>query len=157
MKGFLASFVSILIFVSPLISNAQTIYEKSTIAQQHALAFAIAPVKSADELKHYLKITPKGHVPFNYLSSVDKRIFLNSLTFGEKGLSGFNYAILKEKLNQKQITEVLSVFGAQHLVASVVGDVKSQIAAPTDYKDYKCSIKATCSVSNTEICIGDNC
>jgi hypothetical protein len=157
MSKFTAIALSILISSAPLIVQAQSSLSETKAKNDRALGFSIAPIKSAEELANYIKSTPTGKSPLRYFSNVDRRIFLDSLTFGEKGLSGFSYGALKSSLNQKKATEVLSLFGAQYLAQSIFDPAKNSLMAPTDYKEYKCKSTATCSLSPTDICIGDNC
>jgi hypothetical protein len=98
---------------------------------------------------------------------------LSSITFGEKGITGFHFADLQSELTVSQIYDVLVLFGVQKDVA-IIPNARVETAADkrvisafpiipgdgggtdTDYTGYKCASRATCSVSTSDICTS-NC
>jgi hypothetical protein len=160
-----------------VISNSTIEQQTSLINQKREMAFAVAPIKSASDLKNFLIMTPKKQSPLKYLSPQAHRRFVESLTFNENGLTGFNFMVLKENLSPSQIDKILSLFGAQHLTPVISAKVEnnsgpaaiqSQHLNPSqknnfssggwpklydDHKGYYCSGRATCNESSTQICM----
>jgi hypothetical protein len=85
------------------------------------VAFELAPVKSQQTLRAYQSITPEVLSPLGKLSASARAEFLSSLTFNEKGLTGFNYRVLEDELTTSQVHSVLALFGAQHLTSRLEG------------------------------------
>lgn len=140
--------------------------------QRRELAQAAAPIKSTSDLQVYFATTGNRATPFSRLSDSARHRFIESLTFNEKGLTGFSYADLQAELSATEIYQLLSLFGAQHLTSSIKGaairtplDAAIMNAGSTispsfenidDHVGYYCSGRATCSQSATQICMS-NC
>jgi hypothetical protein len=75
-----------------------------------AAAFEIAPVKSKKDL---LKVM-NGPSALDLLSEQGRQLFVESLVFTKKSLASYNYQVLTDELNEQQIFQVLSLFGAQY-------------------------------------------
>ena len=135
------------------------------------LAFLAAPIKSRADLKSHLKALGVSS-PLNQLQPEARARFVNSLTFNEKGLTGFRYQELEE-LSPTAIYQILALFGQQHTTGMLSGarvetDLDREIIEYTtkwyiiddengkDYQGYRCSSRATCSRSASEICTS-NC
>jgi hypothetical protein len=130
-------------------------------------------IRSQSDLQRYLTATATTGSPLSALSSGARERFLSSITFGAKGISGFRFADLQSDLTVSQIYDVLGLFGVQKDVA-IIPNVRVETAAdnrvmssltvtPTeggggdgDYMNYRCSARATCSISNSDICTS-NC
>jgi hypothetical protein len=130
-------------------------------------------IRSQSDLQQYLSRTAATGSPLSALSSGARERFLSSITFGAKGISGFNFADLQSELTVSQIYDVLVLFGVQKDVA-IIPNARVETAADkrvissfqiipgdgdgthTDYSGYKCASRATCSVSVTDICTS-NC
>lgn len=93
--------------------------EERTFVQRD-LDLLIAPIKSRGDLKFYLTSMPERS-PLNYLTPIDKEIFISSLQFGENGLSSFNTQPLKNNLDVTKAYEILSLFGQQYIAAQLQG------------------------------------
>jgi hypothetical protein len=131
------------------------------------VAFELAPVKSQVSLLAYQQITPDVVSPISKLSPVGKAEFLASLTFNDKGVTGFNYRVLENELTPTQIYSVLALFGAQHLTprlrgARVDSEADHLLLSDTqakmrrigdDYSGYACTARATCTTSINSICM----
>jgi hypothetical protein len=103
---------------------------KATPQQQlRQKAFELAPIKSATDLKNYMIMTPNRVSPLRYLPTQARETFLGSLTFNEKGLTGYNYKILQDSLTPNQTSQVLALFGQQHLTDLTHGKPINQQAA----------------------------
>ncbi len=140
-----------------------------------AAARVVAPmgtIRSQSDLKRYLAETASYSSPLNALSSGARVRFLSSVTFNEKGITGFHYADLQSELTASQMFDVLHLFGAEKDVA-LVPNVRVETAADrraisslvdpvdpvgdgTDYKGYYCASRATCGPSKDSICTS-NC
>lgn len=79
------------------------------------VAEMLAPIKSQQDLERYLKLTPASATPLRFLSDSARTAFLASLTFNEKGLTGFKFSSLETELNPTKIAEILSLFGVQRV------------------------------------------
>lgn len=117
-----------------------------------AAAFEIAPVKSRKEL---LKVM-NGPSALDLLSEQGRQLFIESLVFKKKGLASYNYQVLTDELNEQQIYQVLSLFGAQYSLRKS-GKSDYQPLAPIHYMKYRCAGIATCDSNETSICISENC
>jgi hypothetical protein len=135
---------------------------------------AVAPagvLRSPGDLQRYLAATAHSVSPLSALSGGARERFLASITFNEKGVTGFHYDDLQAGLTASQIVDVLHLFGVEKDVA-IIPNVRVESAADrrvirslvdpvepidgTDYKDYYCSSRGTCSPAQTAICTS-NC
>ncbi len=128
-------------------------------------------LRSRSDLQRYLSATATTNSPLRALSSGARERFLSSITFGAKGISGFRYADLQSELTASQSYEVLRLFGVQKDVA-IIPNVRADTSADkrviraspfmakhidgSDYRDYRCASRATCSQSPGDICTS-NC
>jgi len=87
---------------------------------QHTIDLATAPIRSKDDLDAYLQRTPISESPFLYLSPLDRRIFLDEVTFNETGLTQFPPDAF-ETLTASQAYQLLALFGWQLVVPSLPG------------------------------------
>lgn len=90
-------------------------------ALEEDIALALAPIKSRKALNAHLRNTANSMSPLQQLSPGARKRFLNSVTFNEKGITGFSYDDLEAELTPSQIYRVLSLFGAQHLTKQIRG------------------------------------
>jgi hypothetical protein len=133
-------------------------------ASQTQIDKAVAPIKSARDLQFHILNSPMGSSPLDSLSPRSKQIFLSSLTFNEKGLTGFQYDVL-ETLTPTQIYKILSLFGEQRFTSQMKG-VRSITAADSlimsvtpmlaPLMGYRCEARGTCSEMMSKACT-DNC
>jgi len=132
-------------------------------ARLRGIDFAMAPVKSDADLAAYLRTAGRDS-PLMALSPAARRRFLDSLTFNESGLVGYNYEELARELTASQAYKVLALFGAQrttHLLgARVVDAADAAVSTPArvprlmqDYRDYKCVSPHNCYGSRFYICL----
>lgn len=139
-------------------------------ARQHAIDQAVAPIRSRGDLDQYLAAHKMTASPLDAFPPGLRQMFLSSLTFNEKGITGFRYDVL-ESLTPTEIYKVLSLFGAQGFTPQVtnvriVTPADSIIMSPPtggvigigfDFlKDYRCQSKGTCHVDNMAACTS-NC
>ena len=61
--------------------------------------------------------------PLDALTSYGKRRFVDSLRWGEKGLTGFNVVILVRELQPEQIEAALAFIGASEYAPAVIGQL----------------------------------
>jgi hypothetical protein len=140
-------------------------FYRDDVARREQIIALTAPIRSEGALKSYLADLPKNS-PLIYFSAEARTKFLDSLTFGPDGLSGFKYSPIEDELTPTQAYELLSLFGVQRTVSSLSGLRKESSLdemimqrsslLDEDYKDYRCEIRATCSRSLTDICTS-NC
>jgi hypothetical protein len=136
---------------------------------------AVSPsgiIRSQGDLQQYLAATAESESPLSALSNGARTRYLASITFNEKGITGFHYGDLQSELTASQIVAVLRLFGVEKDVA-IIPNVRVETAsdqravrvfqlldppgdAGTDYKGYWCSSPATCTVKNDSICTA-NC
>lgn len=147
---------------------------------------ATATIRSEADLKNYLQATPIARTPLGKLSPSAQRQFLASLTFNEKGLTGFNYRALSDELSASEIYQVLGLFGMQRTTAlipdvrietpmdeAIIRRVSPQVCPPrgpkvrrtgvtpqglcaSDHENYKCESTGSCKYYNSYICTS-NC
>ena len=115
MKFYLTLFLSAAICLFSSQSNADNpLTERDASLHLDRVAKGImlvnerAEIKRQDELLAHVK---SGTSPLNALSKRGLREFQNGLVFGEDGLVGMYYKPLIDELNEKQIYEVLKLFG----------------------------------------------
>lgn len=159
------------------VSNANDSGQSTTVLLNSAreLAFLEAQIKTPQDLKVYVEMTEGRHSPINKLPQNEREKFLNSITWNERGVTGFSYEPFRE-LSVTETFQILALFGIQHVTPLT----RSKIRSITDqaimnmnqeqsmatrgegggfypyYTDYRCSGRATCSRSTSEICTG-NC
>lgn len=136
------------------------------LQRQNVVFRTSAPtIKSANDLKKYLLTTAKSGSPLDRLSPDARARFLTSLTFNDRGLTGFRFVDLRDELPPTQIYQILSLFGQQQDTSLIKGarilnstDRAIVSVVPVcgpdgcDYPGYYCRARATCSRSDTEIC-----
>lgn len=137
-------------------------------AYQENLAFALAPIKSSIDLKLYLQATPEQASPLSKLSPDSRQRFLSSLTFNEKGITGYYYGDLVNELTASEIYQILSLFGEQnsthllktvHVVTETDKLIMEQpviMLRPVDHDNMECVKRATCGPRISYVCTG-NC
>jgi hypothetical protein len=142
------------------------------VAAAPGVVLPMATIRSQSDLKRYLAATGNSGSPLSALSSNARTRFLSSITFNEKGITGFHYGDLQSELTASQIFDVLHLFGAEKDVALVPNvrvetaadrraisslvDPVDTVADGTDYKGYYCASRATCGPSKDSICTS-NC
>lgn len=139
-------------------------------ARQHAIAQAVAPIRSRGDLDQYLATHKTIASPLDAFSPGLRQMFLSSLTFNEKGITGFRYDVL-ESLRPTEIYKILSLFGAQGFTSQlsnvrIVTPTDSLIMSPagdgvigigSDFLEgYRCASKGTCHTSTLDACTS-NC
>ncbi len=129
-------------------------------------------IRSQSDLQRYLSATANSDSPLNALSRGARERFLSSITFNEKGITGFHYADLQTELTASQMRDVLHLFGVEKDVA-IIPNVRVETAADrrairslvdpvgsvgdgTDYKGYWCASRGTCNPWPDTICTS-NC
>lgn len=144
-------------------------------ARLNQIDAAVAPIKSAEDLRKYLATTHPGTSPLDLLSFAGKQRFLASLQFNEKGLTTFEYVDLENELTPTQIYRVLALFGMQRDTVLLTRAAKLTPAdqlimgtngaspdgtivppAPGDHEGYMCESRGTCFRSADRICTS-NC
>ncbi|WP_052749074.1 hypothetical protein [Arsukibacterium ikkense] len=83
---------------------------------ENTVSHQLAPIKSTKDL--YKLDSNKS---WESLTEYAKNTFVESLVINDKGLAGFNYAVLEAELTVSEIYSILSLFGAQRL-ASLMTD-----------------------------------
>jgi hypothetical protein len=169
-----AIFLSAFFATHALAESSDFVLQADEAVTVRNIAFELAPVKSQQTLRAYQSITPEVLSPLGKLSASARAEFLSSLTFNEKGLTGFNYRVLEDELTPSQAHSVLALFGAQRLTTLLKG---ARVETETDQKllkgsqaksifnpwgdgdeggnekEYYCSGRATCSYSPANICM----
>jgi hypothetical protein len=124
MKQFLISSLAVALFASagaePSPADAEQALQ-TRIALERQIAGALAPIKSLAEFNAHLNDGSKGMAAFAKLSSEAQEIFLSSLTFNERGLASYNYAVLEDALRVEEAYHLLSLLGVQHSVGVLTG------------------------------------
>lgn len=105
---------------------------KKDLLAREALSQAIAPVKSKEDLERYLKIIPPKSNVLYLLSPAARERFIATLTFNEKGLTGFGFQDLQRELSQDQIAKVLALFGSESSAVHIKPNVESRKAPSRD-------------------------
>ncbi|HEX8609939.1 MAG TPA: hypothetical protein VF800_01450 [Telluria sp.] len=86
---------------------------KNALRAHDALSQQIAPIKSRADLERYLKMVPRQSNALYLLSAAARERFIESITFNEKGVTGFSFADLQRELPQEQIAKILALFGSE--------------------------------------------
>jgi hypothetical protein len=97
------------------------------------------------------------------MAPLNRRLFLDSLRFNEKGVTTLRYDVL-ESLTPTEVYQILSLFGMQGLTpqlnlrGSSPLDKKVMSITPSllPLKDYYCEGKGTCRQGSNVAC-GDAC
>jgi len=117
-------------------------------------------IQSAEELGTYLR-TAHGS-PLDRLGTDARQRFLDSLTFGEHELSGFQYADL-QTLPPDDVYQILRLFGAERTAPMVLSkhanDNAEKLAprargpARDDHEGYSCYSPHNCMKNTGWICM----
>jgi hypothetical protein len=141
------------------------------VSQQRDVRLAMAPIRSRAELAEYTARTPSASSPLSRLSPEARERFVRSLTFNERGVTGFRYADLEAELSATEAYRVLALFGVEDLVPDLVHlrvrsstdqlimtNARARVTPlmMTDYMNYWCGSRATCLPHEDAICTG-NC
>ena len=128
-----------------------------------SVALALAPIRSASQLRSYIASTPADLSPLFYTTPQERNAFVASLRFGRNGLIDFNYMPLKQ-LRAAQVYQLLSLFGLQstsYLVGSTAADaVDQEINTPMLRADFEIDSYCdgnVCSRSIGKACVTQNC
>lgn len=168
--GFIVSLISSAAATSAELSSA-AVSDSSAIVEYVAaeqsrtsdVAHQMAPLKSAHDVYKYMQSTPRELSPFAAMDRESRTRFVQSLKFNEKGLTEFDYTVLKG-LTPSQVYRVLSLFGMQSgtplLKAAPVTEtdykINSMMLAPDFLEDYYCESRATCARTTGKACTS-NC
>lgn len=77
----------------------------------------LVPIRSAAQLSEYLETHPSS--PLDAFNKRARKLFLDSLTFSEKGLTGFRLQEIQSELTPSQAFDILSFFGVQSVIESL--------------------------------------
>ena len=86
-------------------------YDAGTQAAHEELALAGARIKSLAEFYAYEFSVPPLANPLNRLSQGARRRFIDSLTFNDRGITGYATGDLRAELSAEQIYDILVLFG----------------------------------------------
>lgn len=131
----------------------------------------LAPIKSESQLQNYLRSSPKDISAFSEMQPLELSRFVSSLTFNEKGLTGFDPTPLRS-LTPAQVYRVLALFGMQPGTSKIGAVPSSEVdkalnVAPLGIGDgqfpvidflegYRCEGQHTCRESQRAACTS-NC
>lgn len=87
----------------------------SSTEQFETLRLENATIRSRAQLDEYVQLVGLANTPLGKLSESNRAIFLSSLTFNEKGLTGLNYKTLESELTPTEIYRLTDLFGASRL------------------------------------------
>lgn len=73
-----------------------------------------APIKSKDDLDIHLSLAQPGTSPFHALSVEALKRFIDSLVFTDYGLASWRYDDIVIELSDRQIYEIMKMFGQQY-------------------------------------------
>ena len=116
----ITAILTTIIVALPSISTASQDAYSDQAAAAYELAQRAAPVKSKADLRRYLG-QDLSSSPFRYLSTDARRRFTDSITFNEKGVTGFSYEDLERELTVTQAYELLAILGQQHFAPHLKG------------------------------------
>ena len=135
----------------------------SIAIEEQKLRSSNALIKSKTDLDNLSTITYENF-PLNFLSSKNKAIFIDSLTFSKKGLSSYNYKVLEELKDFNKVYKIMSLFGLEKATTLTVNSQNHEKGGSTSgsigltiFENEWCSSPATCSIQNNSKCIADNC
>lgn len=152
------------ISLTPFVQASDAGFLTPVANEESIVSTAVAPVRSRAQLVEYVRNTAANSSPLNKLHPAQLTEFLDSLSFNETGLTGFNYAALSG-LTVSDAYRVLALFGAQHLTHVVGGREETKLdialakksrvdmAAMADYQNYRCDGRATCKYDPNYICM----
>lgn len=93
-----------------------------------SIAQATAPIHSRGDLDQYVATHRTIASPLDAFSPSLRQMFLSSLTFNEKGVTGFRYDVL-ESLTPTEIYKILSLFGMQGGTSQITN---ARVVTPAD-------------------------
>lgn len=120
---------------------------------------AATPIRSTEDLSTYLRTAHDS--PLDRLAPDARQRFLDSLTFGEHELGGFQYTDL-QTLPPDDVYQILRLFGAERTAPMVLrdrfaGDVdnraESWLRPRGDHEGYYCHSPHSCMENKGWICM----
>jgi len=131
-------------------------------AAQAAAELAAAPIHSLSDLQAYKSIHQKDS-PLNVLSPMDRRLFEDSLTYNDSGVTSFRYDVLKS-LTPTQAYKILATIGMQGFTSNLQLQIQSESdrkimsvkPSPAALPGYYCQSQGTCRTANDRAC-SDGC
>ncbi len=102
---------------------------------QRELDRALAPVKSLSDFYKHMQQDNAAAAAFRKLDASSQAVFVNSLTFNEKGLTGFNYKVVEDFLTLSEAYHLLGCFGVQRVVRGLKG-IKVESRADVEIKQH---------------------
>lgn len=155
----------------PIDSEALLSAFAADVRQQRDVRVAMAPIRSRAQLAQFLAHTPAADSPFSKLSPAARKRFVSSVTFNERGITGFRYGDLEMELSATDAYRILSLFGVEDMVP-MLAHLRTDTAADrlimanagtrvtpmlrADYLNYWCASRATCLPHEEAICTS-NC
>ncbi|MCC5880891.1 MAG: hypothetical protein JJU03_13465 [Idiomarina sp.] len=93
--------------------------------------------------------------------------FIDSLTFNERGLTGYNYRVLLDYLSESEINTLMSLFGFSNVGTNLLGHSTTMdggvITLPGDgndppgFRGYHCLSPETCARTDSDMICTANC
>lgn len=128
-------------------------------AQQASADLAAAPIRKAADVEAFIAANPVS--PLSALSAMDRKLFLDSLTYNEGGVTSFRFDVL-QALTPSQAYKILALIGMQGFVPNLrsgsetATDRKIMAATPSPsiLVGYYCKSQGTCWVANDRACSG---
>jgi hypothetical protein len=134
----------------------------------------VAPIQSAEDIGFHMDQAKRRGSPLLNLSEKSRERFLESLTFNEKGLTGFRYDDLLHELSATQIYQVLALIGQQHsmeyftsarvdsdldraiisgLTENVMSSINQKHNCPANIPKHRCASPSNCVNATRNICM----
>ncbi len=133
MRKYFSSVLAAALSVVALNVSSQTLVRSADnelqVTSPIALAYQHAPIKSAADLTTHVSNMPAEDSPLALLSEQQRSRFLASITFNQKGISGYSYNEIRH-LTASQAHEILALFGAQR-TTSLIADL--QVTSTLDF------------------------
>lgn len=125
-----------------------------------------AQIKSERDLAAHLDAHLGRGSPFDALSPNARERFISSLSFNKLGITGYQFYDLEAELSTSQAFDLLSLFGAQSTIGSLLlrqttdrdaqinGLYRSSVEFPADdHKEYQCVGNYNCYWAMHYICM----
>lgn len=95
-----------------------------------------------------------------------RETFIDSLTFNERGLSGYNYRVLLDYLSETEVNELMTLFGFNNVGTHLLGHMTTmdggavrlgEPGEPPGFRGFHCLSPGTCAEADASMICTANC
>lgn len=119
-----------------------------------------AEIRSHDDLS---EMSAKVDPLLERLPDAARETFIESLTFNERGLSGYNFRVLLDYLSETEVNDLMTLFGFNNVGTHLLGHNTTMSGEavrpgePPGFSGYHCLSPGTCARTDADMICTANC